>query len=670
MSASTTYQNADASRFEFDQFGVNNRYNTRRQEDEELRIMNTKTIEYSERYLEIAEKEQELKQQKKDLDRAFKEDGFAVKPIKAGLKEVIKEMKKGSDEREAIEVVKEWIMQSPKIMESIRALFDADDQAKIEWETQKEERQNKRMEFLKEQSRIRREIDEANGLGRLDFERERIAKLAHLGAEGYEEKLKEIDEEIELRNQRREQGLPPLERHTEPAYPDQYQEKFKKDQEVREAKEKHKEKLLMKKWEGFTLPESRQEYEDMTMEEFRYVKEYIETKFRKNLHEAQPYLDYVRQDSLRRSALRDHLYYECIQDDIIWKAWCDKYDSEVGVGIDELSPEQFKAKYPEPPRGDRHCFIYWENDVHEIKDFEEYEKFRLARINNQIHIDEFGNTVEAPAPEGYKGPAKRIIILPETLEKAKQLVHREWYDSIENPEERWEHDLQALLDEFNVITPEEAKEFGWECHHEPLTGNYPKRLNPICIWELYDYVKKIEKSNTRNIPEENYSKSEMFLLGYPKRLDEGENLANWTYLWETSNGRYGYGPEKYPLDNEKIREIYLAALKKQSVMTDYDFNDLGDYVVSKFKELDLDLSLESNLYHKEMLKLYESNRLEVDLEKEIYEPIDAIYKSKFEESWVSLNESVQTDVQNFKTLKDADSWLDSLISGDLVKDMQ
>lgn len=674
MSASTTYQNADASRFEFDQFGVNNRYNTKRQEDEELRIVKVKALEYSQRFLEIEKQEQELKQQKKDLDRAFKEDGYAVRPIKAGLKEIIRDIKRGTDEREAIEVAKEWLAGDRSIVDFIKDIYVQDDEAKIRWDSQKDQRHNERMDFIKAQHKIRREIDEANGLGHLDFERERIAKLAHLGAEGYEEKLREIDEEIELRNQRREQGLPPLERHSQPAYPDQAQEKFAKDREVREAKEKYQEKLRLQKWEGFELPETRQEYEDMTMEEFRYAKDYIETKFRKNLHEAQPYLDYVRQDSLRRSALRDHLYYECIQDDIIWKAWCDKYDSMVGVGIDELSPEQFKAKYPEPPRGDRHCFINWENDVYEIKSFEEYNKVKMARLNNEIHIDEFGNTVESPRPEGYKGPAKRIIILPETLEKAKQLVHRDWYETIQDPESRWEFDLQELLDQFNVITMEEADSLGWKCHHEPLLGNYPKRLNPVGVWELVDYVKKVEASNTRNIPEENKAKSEMFLLGYPDRQDQGKNLVNWSYLYETSNGKYGYEPKTRPLDNEKVREIYLSALKWQAINQSYQLEELGDYLISRFKELGLSLDKADNLYYHEMDKVFQSGQVIENYEEVVFGPIDKIYNDKFKEDWVSLNESVSqvntVNQTNFSVLDDADAWLDNLISGELVKDIQ
>lgn len=231
---------ATKSRFEFDEYGVNNRYSTERQEAEWLRMQNKQMDAYSERLMELNLEQKDLKQRFKDLDREFKDEGFNVSIAKRCLKDCIRASKKTEEEIETEEIVREWVYANPKVVDMIRKLIESDEEHKLAWESKSEERREKRMAFIQEHYKERRQREEEAGLGWIDFEKERVSKLASLGHEESKAKLVELNEEIRIRDERREQGLPPLERHMEPAYPQEYLEYKKKElaaQKEQEAKE-------------------------------------------------------------------------------------------------------------------------------------------------------------------------------------------------------------------------------------------------------------------------------------------------------------------------------------------------------------------------------------------------------------------------------------------------
>lgn len=641
-STSTTYKNHNASRFEFDQYGVNKNYNTVRQEKEELRLVQQTMLMFTKEYFEKKLEEKVIKADIKEICKRYKEQGFDAAAMKASANRVIKEAKKTPEERERDEILDSWVRADSGIMKLVHEINEVDDQFKEEFEAGFAERQEQFKGYMKDFYEERREINTANGMQWIDFERERVAKLAHAD-ESFTEQLAEIDADIKIRDERRAQGLPPLKRHLEPVYPDEYVQKYKDDEEERKAREKLAEKRLMARWEGFELPENFEEVEAMTNEEFKYFKEYIETKFKYDMHKGQPYLGWIRKDHLRRAALRSWKYYQCIQDDIIWKAWCDRYDNEVGHGIADTSPEEFKRRFPEPKRNMATSWIDWDNDFHVIESNEEYLEFKNARLNGELWIDQFGSTVEGKKPEGWVNPGK-VIVFDETVKKAKELVYREWYESLEGGyESRWEQDLEALLAEFDVVTEEEARKNGWFCPHEPINGRYNKEMvSTIGCTELYHYTAQLEKSLTRNIPEENIEKSELFILGNPVtaslRFDEGENWNSWSSIYDGTNGEFGYPGYSKGITKEKLLELGnpSESFKEiQEIMDNADSKDSKESLESKDLEEGWEILNES--ISEKSLNSKESPDLGIPSEPE----------------------------KSFKTLEDADAWLDSLIKGEI-----
>lgn len=260
------------SRFEFDQYGVNNRYNTERQEAEFLRMQNKQLIEYAERHLEITLKMKDIKQMFKDLDRDFKERGFDVATSKRVLKSYMKELQKSPEDLETEAIVKEWLASSSKITSLISAITEFDENAKVAWEEQAEERQKARMEFTKQHFQERRKREEEAGLGWIDFEVERLSKLVHLGHTDSIPKLEEMKEQVRIRNERREAGLPMLPEHDQPAYPDQWLERKAKERAERESQE-------VNKWAGYQEPD---DVKACTDEELAEYAEFATYRYKKH----------------------------------------------------------------------------------------------------------------------------------------------------------------------------------------------------------------------------------------------------------------------------------------------------------------------------------------------------------------------------------------------------
>lgn len=297
-----------ASRFEFDQYGVNNRYNTERQEREELRIQNDRFNDYTNAWLEIEAKIKDLKQAQKDLDRDYKEQGFAVNKCKKVIKEYMKELKQNPEEKEELAIIREWLIDNSKAMQIIKNLVEYDEVAKLAWDERAEERHQARQNFMKNYFKERRQREEAAGMGWIDFERERIAKLVHLGHKESIPALKEVERQIEIRNERREQGLPPLPEHSQPVYPDQFLAEMRKEVEAREKAEEER-------FKGYKDPN---EWSDLDDDQLRDYLEFAEWRYNKWGGEGyQMYLYEGRKELKKREQLKD--YQERKERGKMWK---------------------------------------------------------------------------------------------------------------------------------------------------------------------------------------------------------------------------------------------------------------------------------------------------------------------------------------------------------------
>ena len=297
-----------ASRFEFDQYGVNNRYNTERQEREELRIQNDRFNDYTDAWLEIEAKIKDLKQAQKDLDRDYKEQGFAVNKCKKVIKEYMKELKQKPEEKEEMAIIREWLIDNSKAMQIIKNIVEYDEVAKLAWDERAEERHQTRQNFMKNYFKERRQREEAAGMGWIDFERERIAKLVYLGHKESIPALQEVERQIEIRNERREQGLPMLPEHSQPVYPDQFLAEKRKEVEAREKAEEER-------FKGYKDPN---EWSDLDDDQLRDYLEFAGWRYNKWGGEGyQMYLYEGRKELKQREQLKD--YQERKERGKMWK---------------------------------------------------------------------------------------------------------------------------------------------------------------------------------------------------------------------------------------------------------------------------------------------------------------------------------------------------------------
>ena len=297
-----------ASRFEFDQYGVNNRYNTERQEREELRIQNDRFNDYTNAWLEIEAKIKDLKQAQKDLDRDYKEQGFAVNKCKKVIKEYMKELKQNPEEKEELAIIREWLIDNSKAMQIIKGIVEFDEVAKLAWDDRAEERHQTRQNFMKNYFKERRQREEEAGMGWIDFERERIAKLVHLGHVGAIPELREVERQIAIRDERRAQGLPPLPEHSQPVYPDQYLAEKRKEIEAKEKAEEER-------FKGYRDPN---EWTDLDDDQLRDYLEFAEWRYNKWGGEGyQMYLYEGRKELKKREQLKD--YQERKERGKMWK---------------------------------------------------------------------------------------------------------------------------------------------------------------------------------------------------------------------------------------------------------------------------------------------------------------------------------------------------------------
>lgn len=218
-----------APNYDFDQFGYNDKGNNKRNEDDFLRLQSTRFVEYASRFSNIALQEKEIKQQYKDLDAAYKADGFDVSTAKKGVKTFIRKLKK-PDEQNVLDIIHEWIEKDNKLLNAIRGLVDVDESTKEQWGTQSDAQYQDRLKKIGDYSKenYRRAVEDL-GMQSTDFSREDLAKRAHYGEKNAMVQLWELDNQIA-----KEQGLP------QPEKPDYIKELEKPksftDEEIQQAK--------------------------------------------------------------------------------------------------------------------------------------------------------------------------------------------------------------------------------------------------------------------------------------------------------------------------------------------------------------------------------------------------------------------------------------------------
>ena len=195
---------------EFNEFGVNERGNTLRMEQDENRLSKTTYHSYAGRLVEVFRLKNEARDLQKAIDTDFKNSGFDVSTMKRGINAWIRSVKKPGEQDDNA-VMAEWLEENLELKEALMGVIDLKEEQRAEWESKKTQPYNNRLDVIGAFSKENyRRATEDLGFTSDDFFREDLARRATHGEERAKRELWELDQKLA-----KERNLPIL---VEPDY--------------------------------------------------------------------------------------------------------------------------------------------------------------------------------------------------------------------------------------------------------------------------------------------------------------------------------------------------------------------------------------------------------------------------------------------------------------------